>query len=77
MWFMFITTIAALIYTSINLLSKVIEGKVHGEALVGNGLMGIVGLFLVVAAIFLLIDGLKALKRYRQHPDAGVTAEAK
>jgi carbon starvation protein len=77
MWFMFITTIAALLYTSINLLSKVIEGKVHGEAFVGNGLMGIVGLFLVVAAIFLLIDGLKALKRYRQQPGAGVAAEAK
>jgi carbon starvation protein len=77
MWFMFITTIAALLYTSINLLSKVVEGKVHGEAFIGNGLMGIVGLFLVVAAIFLLIDGLKALKRYRQHPGTGVTAEAK
>ena len=77
MWFMFITTIAALLYTSFALLSKVVEGKVHGEALVGNGLMGIVGLFLVVAAFILLFDGLKALKRYRQHPGEGMVQEAK
>jgi carbon starvation protein len=84
MWFMFITTIAALIYTSYNLLSKVFTGNVtvsagqtRIEALIGNGLMGIVALFLVVAAFFLLIDGLKALKRYRQHPGAGVAVEAK
>jgi carbon starvation protein len=77
MWFMFITTIAALLYTSFNLLSKVAEGKVHGEALIGNGLMGIVGLFLVVAAFILLIDGLKALKRYRKQPGAGMVPEAK
>jgi carbon starvation protein len=84
MWFMFITTIAALIYTSYNLLSKVFTGKVmvsagqtRVEALIGNGLMGIVALFLVVAAIILLIDGLKALKRYRQQPGAGMVPEAK
>jgi carbon starvation protein len=84
MWFMFVTTIAALIYTSYNLLSKVFTGNVtvsagqtRLEALIGNGLMGIVALFLVVAAFFLLIDGLKALKRYRQHPGTGVAAEAK
>jgi len=77
MWFMFITTIAALLYTSFNLLSKVVEGKVQGEALIGNGLMGIVGLFLVVAAIILFIDGIKALKRHRQQPGAGMVPEAK
>ncbi len=84
MWFMFITTIAALIYTSYNLLSKVFTGQVmvsagqtRLEALIGNGLMGFVALFLVVAAIILLIDGLKALKRYRQQPGAGMVPEAK
>jgi len=76
MWFMFITTIAALLYTSYNLLSKVAEGKVKGEALIGNGLMGIVALFLVVAAVMLLADGLKALKRYRK-PGRAVPAEGK
>jgi carbon starvation protein len=66
MWFMFVTTIAALLYTSYNLLTKVAAGQVKGEALIGNGLMGIVALFLVVAACFLLADGLKALRRFRE-----------
>ncbi len=76
MWFMFITTISALLYTSFSLLSKVVSGQVKGEALIGNGLMGIVALFLVIAAIFLLYDGIKALRRYRE-PGAAAAAEAK
>jgi len=83
MWFMFVTTIAALLYTSYNLLSQVFTGQVKRatgqsllEATIGNGLMGIVALFLVIAAFFLLADGLKAINRYRQ---AGreITAAAK
>jgi carbon starvation protein len=72
MWFMFITTIAALLYTSYNLLSKVLTGQVKAatgqtllEATIGNGLMGIVALFLVVAAFILLADGLKAIRRHQ------------
>jgi len=83
MWFMFITTIAALIYTSYNLLSKVLTGQVKAatgqtllEATVGNGLMGLVALFLVVAAVILLKDGLQALGRYKEH-GAAAAAEAK
>jgi carbon starvation protein len=83
MWFMFITTISALLYTSFNLLSKVFTGQVKAatgqtllEATVGNGLMGVVALFLVVAAVILLVEGVKALKRHRQ-PGVGVPAEAK
>jgi carbon starvation protein len=76
MWFMFVTTIAALLYTSYNLLTKVASGQVKGEALIGNGLMGIVALFLVVAAIILLADGIKALKRY-QEPGGAVPVEGK
>ncbi len=73
MWFMFVTTIGALLFTSYNLLGKVFRGQAKGEALIGNGLMGLVALFLVVAAIFLLAEGIKALRRYRQ---AGIEAEA-
>jgi len=62
---MFVTTIAALLYTSYSLLSKVFTGAVHGEALIGNTLMGVVGVFLVVAALVLAWDGQKALLRYR------------
>lgn len=65
MIFMFVTTIAALLYTSYNLLTKVMSGAVKGEALVGNTLMGIVGIFLVVAALVLAMEGIKAFNRYR------------
>jgi carbon starvation protein len=66
MIFMFVTTVAALLYTSYGLLSKVFTGGVKGiEALVGNTLMGVVGFFLVIAAIILAVDGLKAFKRHR------------
>jgi len=77
MIFMFITTIAALLYTSYNLLVKVISGAVKGEALVGNTLMGLVGLFLVVAALILGAEGMKALKRYRSITKNQAAAAAK
>src|SRR4030043_1701066 len=58
MIFMFVTTVAALIYTSYGLLSKVFTGAVKGaEALIGNTFMGFVGLFLVIAAINLAVEG--------------------
>jgi carbon starvation protein len=66
MIFMFITTIAALIFTSYNLLAKVLSGAVKGEALIGNTLMGIVGFFLVVAALILAWEGYKAFRRFRE-----------
>ena len=36
-----------------------------GEALIGNTLMGIVGIFLVVAALILAWEGYKAFRRFR------------
>jgi carbon starvation protein len=66
MIFMFFTTIAALIYTSYSLLAKVFTGAVEGEALIGNTLMGLVAVFLVIAAIILVIEGIKAFMRYRK-----------
>jgi carbon starvation protein len=65
MIFMFVTTVAALIYTSYNLLLKVFTGKVAGQDLIGNALMGFVGFFLVIAAIILAVEGVKAFGRYR------------
>jgi len=64
MVFMFLTTTASLLYTSYGLLKKVFTGAVKGEAVVGNALMGFVGFFLVIAAILLAVEGLKAIKRY-------------
>lgn len=66
MIFMFITTVAALLYTSYGLLNRVFSGAVKGiEAQVGNTLMGLVGFFLVIAAIILAVEGWKAFGRYR------------
>jgi len=66
MIFMFITTIAALLYTSYGLLYRVFTGVVKGtERIVGNTLMGFVGFFLVIAALILAVEGVKAFARYR------------
>lgn len=66
MIFMFVTTIGALLLTSYNLLVvKVLGGVVKGEALIGNSLMGLVALFLVVAALVLAWEGYKAFQRFR------------
>ncbi len=66
MIFMFVTTIAALLYTSYGLLQKVFTGAVKGvEVLIGNTLMGFIGFFLVIAAIILAVEGVKAFNRYR------------
>jgi len=75
MIFMFITTIAALLYTSYSLLQKVVSGAVKGEALVGNTLMGLVGLFLVAAALILGVEGIKALNRYKVIKAQAATAK--
>ena len=77
MIFMFVTTIAALLYTSWSLLSKVVTGAVKGEALVGNTLMGLVGFFLVIAAIALGIEGVKAFIRFRVIRAGAAAAAAK
>jgi len=76
MVFMFVTTTAALIYTSYNLLKRVFTGAVKGEALVGNTLMGFVGFFLVIAAIILAFEGVKAIMRYKSMRVQGAPAKA-
>jgi carbon starvation protein len=65
MIFMFITTIAALVVTSYRLFSAVFTGAVKGEAYIGNILMGLVAIFLIIAAIVLAVEGLKAFGRYK------------
>lgn len=37
-------------------------GEVHGERLVGHALMGVVAIFLIIAAFILAKDGLAALQ---------------
>jgi carbon starvation protein len=66
MIFMFFTTAAALLVTSYRLfVLQVLAGKVKGGALVGNTLMSLVAIFLVIAAIILAVEGVKAFGRYR------------
>ena len=76
MIFMFITTVAALLYTSWGLLAKVFAGGVAGEAFVGNLLMGVVGFFLVVCALILGYEGIKAFQRLTAMKAAGQPAKA-
>ncbi len=76
MIFMFVTTVAALLYTSWNLLQKVFAGGVQGEAFVGNLLMGLVGFFLVICALILGYEGLKAFNRFRALKGQGAPAKA-
>jgi carbon starvation protein len=83
MIFMFVTTIAALMYTSYDLLyNKVIFGyealyKAKGlEGVVGNTIMGVVGIFLVVAALILAVEGWKAFRRYREAPAQAAASRA-
>ncbi len=76
MIFMFVTTVAALLYTSYSLLQKVFTGAVKGEALVGNTLMGLVGFFLVIAALVLAVEGVKAFNRYKTVKAEAVPAKA-
>ncbi len=66
MIFMFVTTIAALLFTSYSLADKVLSGAFKTQPeVVGNSLMAIVGLFLVVAALILAWEGYKAFGRFR------------
>jgi carbon starvation protein len=76
MIFMFVTTIAALIVTSYRLFRAVFTGAVKGEAYIGNILMGLVAIFLIIAAFILVVEGLKAFGRYKVVRAEGAPARA-
>jgi len=67
MVFMFITTIAALLWTSYDLFFRKVLGGVSktGADIAGNSVMAAVGIFLVIAALILGWEGIKAFRRYR------------
>jgi len=54
----------------------VFTGAVKGEAYVGNILMGLVAVFLIIAAIILGVEGLKAFGRYKAVKAEGAPAKA-
>ena len=78
MIFMFLTTTAALAITSYTRFNAVFSGPVDGGAYTGKMLTGLVAFFLVIAAIILAVEGIKAFRRYRSvSPEAkGTTVEA-
>jgi len=76
MIFMFFTTTAALVVTAWRLSKQVFSGAVKGEALVGNTLMILVAIFLVIAAIILAVEGVKAFGRYKTVKAEGAPARA-
>jgi carbon starvation protein len=65
--FMFLTTTAALVVTSYRRFKTVFSGPVDG-GYVGKMVMGLLALFMVVAAIILAVEGIKAFRRYRSVP---------
>jgi len=60
-FFMIITTIAALIYLAYTNFTKLGAAKITVQATIASLLVGIIAVVLVVAAIVLVLDGLKAL----------------
>jgi carbon starvation protein len=76
MIFMFVTTVAALLYTSWILLRKVLAGGIPGDVFVGSLLMGLVGFFLVICALILGYEGFKAFNRLRALKAQGAPAKA-
>ena len=61
--FMYITTVAALLYTAYKVFSQILTGAVSGAAfVVGNLIAGLIALFLVIAALILLVDGWRSLQ---------------
>ena len=66
MFFMYATTVAALIYTScFKLLPAAFAGKVAGFKLAGNYIGAGIAILLVIIALILIYDGMKAFARYR------------
>jgi carbon starvation protein len=77
MLFMYVTTVAALFYTSvIKLLIPAFSGAVVGAKLAGNLIAGGIGIVLLVCALILGYDGLKAFAKYRAEQVSGKPAEA-
>jgi carbon starvation protein len=64
--FMFVTTIAALIYKVVESINNLTKPDITGQAIAANVIIGLVAILLVVAAVFLAWDALQAIRRYRQ-----------
>jgi hypothetical protein len=64
--FMIITTIAALLYLAYRNLFVSLPAATTVEASIASVLVGVIALVLVVAAAFLILDGMRALRKPRE-----------
>ncbi len=74
--FMYCTTIAAALVTAYNLAATVLLRSPYAIAVVGSGITIMIALLLVVAALAIGLDGLRAYRRYRQEAVAAAPAPA-
>jgi carbon starvation protein len=64
--FMIVTTIAALIYLGYTSFAKMATPKITVQLLIASLLIGIIAVVLIVAALFLVVDGIKALGKLQK-----------
>jgi carbon starvation protein len=72
--FMFVTTIAALIYKVVESIGKLLAPGLTGQAIAANVIIALVAILLMVAAFILAWDGLQAIQRYRKQGAAPAEA---
>ena len=68
--FMIITTLAALLFLAYTNFAKLATPDIKAQAAIAAVLVGIIALVLVVAAVVLIIDGVKALRKPREQKAA-------
>ena len=61
--FMIITTLAALIYLAVKSFGKLATPELATEAFISSLIVGIIAIVLIIAAIVLVLDGLRALSK--------------
>jgi carbon starvation protein len=63
--FMFVTTIAALVYKVVESIDKLVKGGLTGQQIAANVIIALVAILLIVAAAFLAWDGVQAIRKFR------------
>ena len=77
MIFMYLTTVASILITAYNLYFNVTIPNIRAGRIlpvVGSGLMVLVAILLVMAALFIGVDGWRAFLKYRKRPSASPQA---
>jgi len=75
--FMYITTIGALVYTSVMAFKNIAKGGLPADKIAGNVVAGAIAIFLIIAAFILAWDSIKAIAAIRkwQVKEAEATAD--